>query len=75
MRGRNRNRYSKNSRAVTNWNIALQQLQSLLPAVRETDEKCENDEGTEDESQIKRDLVNNRKDSLSQHDSKPSTYI
>lgn len=76
-RGRNSTRYSYNSKADANWNIALQQLQSLLPAAKEAKEKCENDEGPEDGLQLKRDLqkVDNGKESLNQHTSKPSTYI
>lgn len=76
-RGRNSTRYSYNSKADATWNIALQQLQSLLPAVKEAEEKCENHEGPEDGLQPNRDLqkVHNGKDSLNQHTSKPSTYI
>ena len=76
-RGRNATRYSYNSKADANWNIALQQLQSLLPVVKEAEEKCENDEGPEDRLQPNRDLqtVANEKESLNQHTSKPSTYI
>jgi len=74
-RGRKSSRYTYNSNAETNWNIALQQLQSLLPAVKEAEEKCEVGEGAEDGA--KRDLhnENNEKESLKQHSSKPSTYI
>ena len=71
-RGRNSTRYRYNSNAETNWNIALQQLQlqSLLPAVKEADDKYEIDEGTE--GGAKEDNV---QESLNQHTSKPSTYI
>lgn len=74
-RRRKSTRYTYNSNAETNWNIALQQLQSLLPAVKEAAEKCEVDEGAEDGA--KRDLHNegNEQESLKQHPSKPSTYI
>ena len=73
--GRKSTRYTYNSNAETNWNIALQQLQSLLPAVKEADNKCEIGEGAEDVA--KRDLheKNNEQESLYQHSSKPSTYI
>jgi len=74
-RGRTSTRYTYNSNAGTNWNIALQQLQSLLPAAKEAEEKCEVGEGAEDGA--KRDLPSedNEKESLKQHSSKPSTYI
>lgn len=74
-RGRKSTRYTYNSNAETNWNIALQQLESLLPAAKEAEEKFDNDRGAGDGA--KRDLHkgNNEQESLNQHSSKPSTYI
>ena len=74
-RRRKSTRYTYNSNAETNWNIALQQLQSLLPAVKEAEEKCEIGEGAG--GGVKGDLRkdNNEQESLNQHSSRPSTYI
>ena len=74
-RRRNSSRYTYNSNAETNWNIALQQVQSLLPAVKEAEEKCEIGEGADDGAKRDFHKENNEQESLNQHSSKPSTYI
>ena len=74
-RGRKSAGYTYNSNTETNWNIALQQLQSLLPAVKEAEEKCEVEEGAGDGAKRHIHKKESVQEPLNQHSSKPSAYI
>ena len=74
-RGKSLSRYKYNSKADTNWSIALQQLQTLLPKKEGVEDKPKI--GNRDELQAKRGLQQNydATEHVNQHKSTPSAYI